>query len=961
MVLSMALGMFGCGNGQAAALGFDSTEYSIYSGDSVTARTTLKEPIEYRLAGEAPDGVTVDKDSGVITFGSDLLNGTQILIRAFCGALETLPVVVKLNQPSVKPEISITNVSEYLLDGDAVYASSKPVYAVTYSLKEGVAGISIDRYTGVVRIDSSVVDGTPFGVVITSNGYDSDVKTFKAKTADFVRVEESVRLTETGSKAPVTFRFDFSQNPEAKFISVADSAGSIPQKYYSYDESSCEVTISAEYLGTLSVGETGLSLLTSAHSVGVTIKKADMLVSTAEELASINDSPEALSKYYIQANDIDLGGYLNGNVKGWYPIGTYQDVTGPEATANAFAGTYDGNGHTITGGYMKRETAEAYNSGLFGYVVSASVIKNLGYEGGLHDVRSYSGTLVGVNDGLVSNCYSTASVRAVLNDPSAVLRVVGGFVGRNNGTIVNCFSTGTVEGDSAYGAFAGENNGKIENCFASKECSADAQIPFVGQGTKASDSCILFESLDAMKAYDFAFGEGWAQEEGQLPQLVSCDAGGYVRRIILKKQGNGADADYFTRGDSFKIEFTTSPAEGLAEDEQFTYSSEGRGVVIDEEGNVSLTNARGEEFTVIVSSRYAQGEMTYKLYEKEQGVEIVQPDTELLAGRKYRIVADVLPAEANQTGIRYELTEAPAGVTISGDVISVAEDADDGAQVKYRAYKNSVYSEEITAVVKGTIPLEGADLFFSSEAVEDAVFAFDQGAVKRVLQAGKSVPFSQSGDSIIIPASELARFGGGSVMFVFETEQASYRASVTVADKVIRTADDLLAINESAETLSKYYILGNDIDLQGAEIYAIGRYEETDMSQAFTGTFDGAGFTIRNFTVRSAKDGSTYNVGFFGYLRGKVMRLNLENGAVSGYNFVGGFVGSASSKATVSDCTYTGTVTNLNPNPGATAFGRFVGKNGGVISNCGASAMDGLSFCGKIENAGTVTGDYVID
>ena len=72
----------------------------------------------------------------------------------------------------------------------------------------------------------------------------------------------------------------------------------------------------------------------------------------------------------------------------------------------------------------------------------------------------------------------------------------------------------------------------------------------------------------------------------------------------------------------------------------------------------------------------------------------------------------------------------------------------------------------------------------------------------------------------------------------------------------IATAEDLKAVNDN---LSGNYVLTADIDLEGAEWTPLGSFvqmgedgeeaETPDPEYAFTGTFDGQGYTISNFTI----------------------------------------------------------------------------------------------------------------
>ncbi|MDE7295707.1 MAG: hypothetical protein K2N84_00415 [Clostridia bacterium] len=941
----LAIGMSGCRKKETPRVSFSDIEYSISSGERVTAQTTTGGNIKYSIVGSVPAGVTLDENSGVVTFDESVAGGTQIMVRAESNGVSSLPIVVTLVQPDREPEITFTNYSEYLINGDAVTVVSKPSYAMTYALSQSVAGITVDRYTGIVNFADGVENNTKFSVEVTSsNGYKKS-KEFIAKTAGFVRASEPVQLTEVGSRIPLSYQLDFTESPDAEFISLADGNGALEDGMYTYDTQTKVITLAVDYVNALPVGDSTISVRTTAHALKVTVKKADMLISDAYELAAIRSERANLSKYYIQTNDIDLTEYLANEPAGWYPIGVYHDVTNwSEASADAWAGIYDGNGHKITGGTMNRRDAEAYNSGLFGFTLDTSIIKNLGYEGGTHTVRSFSGTLVGVNSGLVENCYSTVGVRAMLNDPTAKARVIGGFVGRNNGTIKNCYAAGKVEADSDFGAFVGENNGRIENCYATAECNGNTEITkitFAGLGSQGDESDILFDTYDQMRAHKFNLGEGWVQEEGKLPTLVSSEKVSYVRRITVAKQ-----AEYFNCGDEFDIEFTYSPSV-ISPEEKFTFEVRGEGVRVDEGGRVNTRNATCSEFTVIVSSLYASGERTYKLYDRPETVEIVNPDTEMLAGQKYKISSRVLPETANQNDVKYELVDAPKGVTLIGDVITVAEDVDDGTAVKYRAVFGKIVSDIVTAHVNGTAAFENNIIFFEGKISGDAQITFPHGTVTKISCSGKALQFTQSGTTVTIPQSELASFNQGSTMIILETAGKAYRASVIVADRIIRTVEDLINLGNEKNTKSIYYVLANDIDCNGAALKPIGEYTDDDnLDTAFCGIFDGAGHTISNFTVEGA-----FNAGFFGFLRGTVKDLHLEGTVKSPNNFVGGFVGSALD-ATITNCTFSGTVTA----PNAAAVGAFVGKNSSsTITNCGVNC-NLSNFFGM--NDGTITDDY---
>ncbi|MHC4110313.1 MAG: GLUG motif-containing protein [Planctomycetota bacterium] len=203
------------------------------------------------------------------------------------------------------------------------------------------------------------------------------------------------------------------------------------------------------------------------------------LIYTAQQLNMIGLIPCDLDKHFKLMADIDLSAF---NETSFNIIGTDWD--------NAFTGVFDGNGHTISN--FTYTSTGTHHIGLFGYVRgSNAVIKELGLidpdidvgtgmdvgslVGRLKDGkitgcyavdgsvagRFFFGGLVGVNDGTITNCYSSNSVSGIAS--------VGGLVGRNlgTGTITNCYSTASVAGDGDVGGLAGINYGTITNCCSS--------------------------------------------------------------------------------------------------------------------------------------------------------------------------------------------------------------------------------------------------------------------------------------------------------------------------------------------------------------------------------------------------------------------------------------------------------------------------------------------------------------
>ena len=179
---------------------------------------------------------------------------------------------------------------------------------------------------------------------------------------------------------------------------------------------------------------------------------------------------------YLIHDGNELGAIYRYDLSASYRLANNIDLSGIKwsvAPIQVLSGSFDGAGFivsnlTIEGGdYL----------GLFGITAAESEINNLGVEdvnimGEYHSY--YLGGLVGENNGSVSRCYSTGSVKG--GDRSWR---VGGLVGKNYGTITNCYSTSCVSGGvgadclGGIGGLGGDNFGTITNCYSTGRVTGD--------------------------------------------------------------------------------------------------------------------------------------------------------------------------------------------------------------------------------------------------------------------------------------------------------------------------------------------------------------------------------------------------------------------------------------------------------------------------------------------------------
>lgn len=201
----------------------------------------------------------------------------------------------------------------------------------------------------------------------------------------------------------------------------------------------------------------------------------------------------------------------------------------------------------------------------------------------------------------------------------------------------------------------------------------------------------------------------------------------------------------------------------------------------------------------------------------------------------------------------------------------------------------------------------------------------------------------------------LSLFGAGQAWAQTQPSGAGTQAS----PYQIGTADELrwFANQVNSGNTAAWAVLTTSINLGGEAWTPIG----TSSSNRYTGTFDGAGYTISNLKVDNS---SVKYQGFVGYLGegGVIQNLTLgENCSVSGDgNYVGGICG-YNYGGTITGCTNHGTVNNTGTGDKYTGGICAYNRSGGTVTGCtNTGTVSGSSknvggVCGCTSGSGTVT------
>ncbi len=177
------------------------------------------------------------------------------------------------------------------------------------------------------------------------------------------------------------------------------------------------------------------------------------LIDTAAKLAWFADAVNGGQK----AINGKLTANINLNGKTWTAIGT---------SSNKFAGTLDGDSHTVSG---------LVTTGLVGELAEGGVVENLRVNCAIVSTSSLLGGVANSSAGTIRNCMVSGSITfssGGYNGASAI----GGIAGRTtgNGVISGCVSRAVVKdaydnstyGTSApLGGIAGYAYGVVENCY----------------------------------------------------------------------------------------------------------------------------------------------------------------------------------------------------------------------------------------------------------------------------------------------------------------------------------------------------------------------------------------------------------------------------------------------------------------------------------------------------------------
>jgi filamentous hemagglutinin family protein len=436
-----------------------------------------------------------------------------------------------------------------------------------------------------------------------------------------------------------------------------------------------------------------------------------------------------LGAAYTLGANIDLSATAQASqmwntVSGFSPIGDM---------SNAFSGSLDGTGHTLSNLFIDRSAIPNSYAGLFGNTGGTSVIRNVGLVSG--DVTGSdvsTGSLVGSNAGTLENVFSNVGVTGnngvggLVGTNSGLISVAsatgsvtltgagplfgGGLVGINTGSIKDAFAIGGVSGGDVIGALVGYNTGSIDRTYASGNVSGTGTIAGALVGTNDGSIAASYWLMGTTPGV--SSGSGTVTTSGDLSVAEFQDTGFFV--TTASAAGWNFDTTW------------APPSSGYLPD---LYALT---PIVWVKG-VSTTSTYGDSIATITSATSVGGPSRY----------VFGPagDTITLTGR----AIDVAPTTSAGTST-ISINQSQSGNSVSGRTYRIFYSGDDVATVA-KATLTATFAGAVTKVYNGTTAASLASNNFTLTGVvgsDDVAIASASGTYTSA-NAGSGIGVSVSG------------------------------------------------------------------------------------------------------------------------------------------------------------------------------------------------------------------------
>ncbi len=781
----------------------------------------------YFAEGAAADVCAVSFDNGIITItGTKEGSATVVVTAEIRGKTASKEIAVTVREPvlSLSVEGDVTVTAE---------SNSVSLYTVEDGDKKTSATVKFNAsYMGYTEsVDVTFGDFTTAGVATVSE-----------------KTENGYTITKVGA-GETEIVASYSTDGKTQTITIKITVDKIVKALENYcptiDVSKTTTLSVPENLGTVTgatIGDTDVfgsfadnaitlnteNLPKKAADLGenkaMVISTADYVYTCAANVYSMIISTKADLEAFA-ANAKANGDFTNtGVLDGYYVLGNDIDFNGELRSATDLDEMYN------TVNAMADKKSAWNDSAVYGF---KGVFDGKGYNIDGLTVTSVNG----------NNC-SSGGLICYMNDAGIVRNV--SFT--NAGVWENC------------GFICSYGGGTIENVSVSyKKIGVGNEVLVVSGKTRTMGTFFSFDPRGA-KVINCVIDASGAE--------INCDVSGM--RL-------GTETD----DKNVKIENLIV----IADDEKYLANSGATTKVLtysaltDEAVRAAVNDLPDTEWTVINGipflKRYAES------IDKTKEIAVTTEATEVYGGSTLKI-------EVNEKYSVLSLKAAYTGVTLKGNVITVADDVESGTLtvVAKSLINDSEVEKTISVYPKGSVYTisERQILDLNATVTDGGITVSDV-----TIDLSKADGFTARKDIATVTINERDYAGtiSGTTLTVTGIAKEAYgeypatikvgadtiSLKVLIATKVIRTADDFKALNTYVTNISGkykyidgYFILGNDIE-------NVGEFTGVDQFNIFKGILDGNGHIVSGATPAS----SNVNTGVIGELTGTVKNIAFKD------------------------------------------------------------------------------------
>lgn len=645
--------------------------------------------------------------------------------------------------------------------------------------------------------------------------------------------------------------------------------------------------------------ETAAQLFGFAALVNGTAKRADGTL-----VNSVNFSGKTI---YL-ANDVDVSGYE------WIPIGYSNGYT-----PTAFAGTFNGNGHTVT---LALDTIGQSYVGFFGYVTGT--VKNLTVDGsakadGTGSAVGYAAGVVAYLDGgTVEMCVNKANVT------TNACRYTAGIVGNSNsnsnsnGVVKNCRNTGVIT--SSFGNPNGHAAGIANNAASVTQCWNEGDVKLDTVEGKSANSRVAGIAVGASVLNSANFGKVSGPQWNEL--------GVYIGGV-----GTSRVANSYSLGDVTGAAGTTfGISNGTVTNSYYVDIGGKTGIYVKD--SAGITDADKSQSITITE---VDGKKAYKVGNVEL-VDVLNGACKNISGALEWINKQDKPWNpvhiqrwdgSNEPGVTGTavLTYDPNGATIGTKLTET------------QMIKNGQSAATFTIRTDDALGYKHKNGMFlgwsTKQTATEPTYKFN--ASEGIFESQTTISVTEKKPITLYAVWAEIWDGDGTTSNPYE---------ISSKDKLSKLATQ---VNDKGfDYKGEHFALVGDIDLAGITWTPIG-----STRSAFSGQLNGNAHTIKNLTVSTSEQ----YAGLFGLVKNTVIEsLTIEGGDVTcergGTSYCGGLAGGGALTATNVH------LTNVKVKGGYYAGG-ILGFGGGTITDCSnASGSVEGRYAGGMTGRGSTNGSF---